>query len=113
MRTNKKQLTHKTELPLYGYVYDDKIYRHKKSGDKLNMGPFLEMLGVNWLNKSEVDLEFDKAIKHCNDTMSELMTHEQYDGLFGSSYSDILYLLYRLKETIKVMRNWEGKTVNP
>jgi len=67
------------------------------------------MLGVNWRNKSEVDLEFDKAIKHCNDTMSELMADQNYDGLFGSSYSNTLYLLYRLKETIKVMRNWEDK----
>jgi len=73
----------------------DKFYINIKTGHSVNLGPFMELLAVDWTDRRSIEREFDAAIALCSKLMVS-KTHQQYDELMPT-YSDMISLLYKAR----------------
>jgi len=99
MRTKEEKNT--STMPLCDYKVVDKIYIHPRTGDEINLGPFLEF--IYWHdNRMDMDFDLQKVISFIDTTVGELIKDNDVELL--RDYPWVIYFLKSLKDSIWLMR---------
>jgi len=93
MHTKEEKNT--STMPLLGWETEDKIYVHPESGDKIEFVYHNE-------TREDMDFEVQKAIKFLNDCVCNFPNDDF--PLYKKEYDSTIYLLYRLKDCLWLMR---------
>ena len=92
---------------LYSCGATPEYYLSVKTGWEINLGPLLDY--SVWGDKKDVDYEFQQGIKFIVDLFAQANLADDGRWDFAQSYKneyqDLLYLLYRIKDGMRVIRD--------